>query len=86
MTAPIPMSARDLLALRFNEPKWAVPGVIPEGLFLIAARPKMGKSWLMLNLSVAVAAGGPSVRSACAVATCCTSPWRTRHSDRRADQ
>ena len=34
------------------------PGVIPEGLFLIAARPKMGKSWLMLNLAVAVAAGG----------------------------
>jgi hypothetical protein len=60
---PQPMSAAALMAMRFEQPRWAVPGLIPEGLFLIAARPKMGKSWLMLNVSVAVAAGGRALGS-----------------------
>ncbi len=45
MTTPLPITARELMALRFTDPKWAVPGILPEGLFLIAARPKMGMKW-----------------------------------------
>lgn len=51
-------NAVDLLATRFPEPRWAIPGLIPEGLTFFAGAPKLGKSWLMLNLCVAVAAGG----------------------------
>lgn len=38
--------------------KWAVEGIIPEGLTILAGRPKFGKSWLMLGLSYAIATGG----------------------------
>ena len=56
-------SATDLLAHQFPEPRWAVPGVIPEGLTLLAGPPKVGKSWLSLNLGVAVATGSPALDS-----------------------
>ena len=34
-----------------------VPQLIPEGLSIIAGRPKVGKSWLALDVCIAVAAG-----------------------------
>jgi RecA-family ATPase len=36
----------------------AVPGILPEGVNILAGRPKMGKSWAALNIAVAVASGG----------------------------
>ena len=42
----------------FPEPRWIVPGIVPEGTTILAGKPKMGKSWLALGTSVAVAAGG----------------------------
>lgn len=53
-----PFSAPDLLAKNFPEPKFIVPGYIGEGLTILAGRPKIGKSWLALNIAVAVATGG----------------------------
>jgi RecA-family ATPase len=46
------------MAAEFPEPKWAVPGILAEGVNLLAGPPKVGKSWLSLGLSLAVAAGG----------------------------
>jgi len=51
-------NAVDLLAATFPEPRWAVPGILAEGLNLLAGAPKLGKSWLAMNMCVAVAAGG----------------------------
>lgn len=51
-------TAPDLLAAVFPEPRWAVPGVLAEGLSFFAGAPKLGKSWFALNLCVSVAAGG----------------------------
>jgi hypothetical protein len=44
--------------MELSEPKWAVPDLIPEGYTLLAGKSKIGKSWLALNLAVAVACGG----------------------------
>jgi AAA domain/3'-5' exonuclease/Domain of unknown function (DUF3854) len=52
------VSATELLAIEFPEPRWIVPGIVPEGTTILAGKPKMGKSWLALGTSVAVAAGG----------------------------
>ena len=52
------MRATELLAIEFPEPRWIVPGIVPEGTTILAGKPKMGKSWLALGTSVAVAAGG----------------------------
>ncbi|MEO5314202.1 AAA family ATPase [Pseudarthrobacter sp. CC12] len=37
--------------------EYVVPGVIPEGLTLLVAPPKIGKSWMVLGLGVAAATG-----------------------------
>ncbi|GFG67078.1 hypothetical protein MKUB_45680 [Mycobacterium kubicae] len=38
--------------------EWSVPGILPEGLGILAAPPKAGKSWLVLAIGLAVADGG----------------------------
>jgi hypothetical protein len=41
----------ELAAADFPAPKWAVPGIIPVGLTFLAGRPKLGKSWLALQVA-----------------------------------
>ncbi len=48
----------ELLAADFPEPVWVVDGLLPAGLSLLAGRPKLGKSFLGLQLALAVGAGG----------------------------
>lgn len=50
-------TADELLAAEFPEPKWAVPGLLPVGLTILAGRPKLGKSWLSLQMATAVGLG-----------------------------
>mgnify|MGYP003779546527 CR=1 FL=1 len=52
------VSARWLMAQDFPPLEYVVPGLIPEGLTLLAAAPKIGKSWLVLGLGIACASGG----------------------------
>ena len=52
------ISAADLAAKEFPEPRWAVPGLIPAGLTIMAGKPKVGKSWALLGLAIAAACGG----------------------------
>ncbi len=56
--SPTRWTADALMAAEFPPPRWAVDGIIPEGLTLLCASPKFGKSWLGLGLGVAVATGG----------------------------
>jgi hypothetical protein len=53
------ISADAILATAWPEPRWAVPGLLPAGLTICGGRPKVGKSWLGLQLACAVASGGP---------------------------
>ena len=50
-------SAAELRGKRFPALKYIVPEILAEGCTLIAGRPKLGKSWLMLDIGIAVAAG-----------------------------
>lgn len=54
-----PLSFRELLHADIKPPMFPVDGMIPEGLTIIAAPPKTGKSWLMLDLCFSVAQGKP---------------------------
>jgi AAA domain len=51
-------TAAELMATDFPEPRWAVPGIVAEGVTVLAGAPKVGKSWLALGLGVATASGG----------------------------
>lgn len=57
-TARTSYTAADLLAAEFPDPVWLAPGLIPAGMVVLAGRPKLGKSWMALQLAVAVASGG----------------------------
>ena len=52
-----------LIAETFQPLNWAVNGLLPEGCVLFAGRPKLGKSWLVLQLALAVASGGKALGS-----------------------
>jgi len=51
------VTAADLVSRTFREPRWAVPGLVPEGLTILAGKPKAGKSWAVLDFAAAVAGG-----------------------------
>lgn len=53
------MSAYELQNKVFGERYYAVADMIPEGETVIAAPPKTGKSWLMLDMCLQVAKGEP---------------------------
>ena len=55
--------ADELVAVEFPATTWAVPGLIAEGVTLLVGPPKVGKSWLSLNLGVSLAAGTPALDS-----------------------
>ena len=54
------ISALELIQKEFEPMRWTVPNLIPEGLIILAGKPKVGKSWLALHLchSVAFPNGG----------------------------
>lgn len=47
----------DLLQADLPEPQFVIPGFVPEGLSILAGKPKVGKSWLGLEMCIAVAEG-----------------------------
>jgi len=52
------LTAHDILTTDWPEPVWAIPNLLPVGLTILAGRPKVGKSWLALQIALAVASGG----------------------------
>ena len=47
-----------LMQQQFPPTKYVVPGIIPEGMTLLVAAPKIGKSWMVLGLGVELSNGG----------------------------
>jgi Bifunctional DNA primase/polymerase, N-terminal/AAA domain len=54
---PPKLNARTLQAKRFDPMRYIIPGIIAEGCTLFAGKPKSAKSWLALDLAIAVADG-----------------------------
>ena len=51
----------DINTIRSMEHKplqFAVNSILPHGLFILAGSPKVGKSWLVLDMCIAIATGG----------------------------
>ena len=55
---PAPFSLQELLAKVLPPVRWAIPDILPEGLTLLAGKPKQGKSWWALSLALAIGLGG----------------------------
>jgi hypothetical protein len=55
-------SARELASKELSPVRWIVRNLIPEGLTLLAGGAKIGKSWAVLGMGIAVATGEPVFR------------------------
>jgi hypothetical protein len=51
-------TAAQLRTMEFPPVSYVVPGLIPEGLTILAGRPKIGKSWMVLDIAIGVATEG----------------------------
>jgi len=52
------MTLRELMQREFVPRREFVPGIITEGISLLASKAKIGKTWLVLGTSLALATGG----------------------------
>ena len=52
------VNARELQTMELKPINWIIENLLPEGLLILAGRPKIGKSFLALNMSLAIANGG----------------------------
>jgi hypothetical protein len=52
------LSAAALNAMTFEPVRFVVPGILPEGLAILAGKPKFGKSFAVMDMAMAVASGG----------------------------
>jgi hypothetical protein len=57
------IDAASLQDQTFAPIKYVIPGYVPEGLTILAGKPKLGKSWLSLDWAIAVAYGGTAMES-----------------------
>jgi hypothetical protein len=55
---PRTLTAAELLGLELSPIRWSVPGLVPEGVTLLAGKPKLGKSWMALSIAIAISTGG----------------------------
>ncbi len=53
------ITARELYEMKLPPTSFVVDGLLPRGLHIFAGPPKVGKSWLLLQLALAVASGNP---------------------------
>jgi hypothetical protein len=58
LVLPTPISMPELERFDAADPVMVVPGLFVEGLTLLAGKPKVGKSWLMLHTGLMVAQAG----------------------------
>jgi AAA domain len=54
-------TGNDLRRMEIAPVTWAVEGLIPSGVGIVAGKPKVKKSWMMLGISIALACGGKAL-------------------------
>ena len=56
-------NTNEIMAAKFAPIKWVVPGYISEGFLVLAGRQKLGKTWLAIDMALAVATGTTAIGS-----------------------
>lgn len=60
--APTIITFAQLQETKYKPIQWIAKGLLPEGLTILAGKPKLGKSWLSLSISLAIARGVDSLQ------------------------
>jgi len=56
-------NTNELMSRTFAPIKWVVPGYISEGFVVLAGRQKLGKTWLAIDMALAVATATTAIGS-----------------------
>lgn len=59
-TGIVEIEATELMKMQFKPLRWFASGLLHEGMVLFGGKSKRGKSWIMMNLSISIATGGPA--------------------------
>lgn len=51
--------ASDLVDMKEEKTNWIIPAILPQGLTILGGRQKVGKSWIALQIALAVGSGSP---------------------------
>jgi DNA-binding transcriptional ArsR family regulator len=46
------LTLKEIMNLQVKEPTWIIPSLLPEGLTFLVGKPKIGKSWLALQIAL----------------------------------
>lgn len=58
MTVKKGRTAKEIMRTKYPELDWIVQDILPEGWALLGGRPKVGKSWLAMQIAQAIATNG----------------------------
>ena len=64
------MSASDLQKAVIDPPEWLIPNMLPQGLAILCASSKVGKSWMAMQMCAAISQGKPFLDYATNTAGC----------------
>src|ERR1043165_7006114 len=59
------MNAKELQSKEFDEVRFVIPELVPEGVTLLSGSPKVGKSWMALGMCIGVSTGGQFLQQCC---------------------
>jgi hypothetical protein len=55
------LNIHEIMTKEVKEPNWIIQGLLPEGFSILAGKPKVGKSWLALQIALTCALNGKRV-------------------------
>ena len=58
METPSIFTAAELMRIKFPTPKWLIDDFLPEGVTVLSGAPKIGKSWLSLQIGLNITTSG----------------------------
>lgn len=57
--------SKDLQSAEFDEIRFLIPEMVPEGVTLLSGSPKVGKSWMLLGMGIGISTGGTFLQQDC---------------------
>ncbi len=74
-------SCEEIMTTVYKPIEFVVDGLIAQGLYIIAGAPKVGKSWLSLDICLSIAKGEKVLGQETSKGKYCICVWRTASSE-----
>ena len=72
----ITRSCEEIMTTVYKPIEFVIDGLLAQGLYILAGAPKVGKSWLSLDMCLSIAKGEKKIRSKNFTRNCSVSVFR----------